>query len=39
EKIPFYVIDNADQPYQPRTTPKVESRKLFNLLFGGTPRG
>ncbi len=39
EKIPFYVIDNAEQPYQPRTTPKVEPRKLFNLLFGGTPRG
>ncbi|WP_132992288.1 MCE family protein [Gordonia zhaorongruii] len=36
EKIPFYVIDNAAQPYQPRTKPKVESRKLFNLLFGGT---
>ncbi|GAA4664530.1 MCE family protein [Gordonia humi] len=39
EKIPFYVIDNAEQPYQPRTTPKVQSNKLFNLLFGGTPRG
>ncbi|MGI6795246.1 MCE family protein [Gordonia sihwensis] len=39
EHIPFYVIDNAPQPYQPRTTPKVESRKLFQLLFGGTPRG
>ncbi|MGB3304375.1 MCE family protein [Gordonia sp. (in: high G+C Gram-positive bacteria)] len=37
EHIPFYVIDNAAQPYQPRTTPKVESRKLFQLLFGGTP--
>lgn len=39
EKTPFYVIDNAAQPYQPRTTPKVQSAKLFNLLFGGTPRG
>ncbi|WP_290852523.1 MCE family protein [Gordonia sp. (in: high G+C Gram-positive bacteria)] len=39
EHVPFYVIDNADTPYQPRTTPKVESRKLFQLLFGGTPRG
>ncbi|WP_420041999.1 MCE family protein [Gordonia sp. MP11Mi] len=39
EKVPFYVIDNAEQPYQPRTTPKVQSAKLFNLLFGGTPRG
>lgn len=39
ERIPFYVIDNAQRPYQPRTTPKVESRKLFQLLFGGTPRG
>ena len=39
EKIPFYVIDNAEQPYQPRTTPKVQAGKLFNLLFGGTPRG
>ena len=39
EHVPFYVIDNAAQPYQPRTTPNLESRKLFNLLFGGTPRG
>ena len=39
EHIPFYVVDNAPNPYQPRTTPKVESRKLFQLLFGGTPRG
>ncbi|WP_161893882.1 MCE family protein [Gordonia spumicola] len=39
EKIPFYVIDNAAQPYKPRTTPKVQGHKLFNLLFGGTPRG
>ncbi|MBM7366033.1 MCE family protein [Gordonia hydrophobica] len=39
EHVPFYVVDNAPQPYQPRTTPKVESRKLFQLLFGGTPRG
>lgn len=39
KKTDFYVIDNAPQPYQPRTTPKVQSAKLFNLLFGGTPRG
>ncbi|MCF8589600.1 MCE family protein [Gordonia liuliyuniae] len=39
EKVGFYVIDNAEQPYQPRTTPKVQSAKLFSLLFGGTPRG
>lgn len=35
EKIDFYVIDNAPQPYQPRTTAKVQPFKLFNLLFGG----
>ncbi|MFZ2510443.1 MAG: MCE family protein, partial [Gordonia sp. (in: high G+C Gram-positive bacteria)] len=37
--IDFYVIDNAAQPYQPRTTAKVQPFKLFNLLFGGPPRG
>ena len=30
----FYVTDNAPVPYQPRTTPKVNRQKLFNLLFG-----
>ena len=30
----FYVADNAAVPYQPRTTPKVNRQKLFNLLFG-----
>ncbi|MGO3326994.1 MCE family protein [Gordonia sp. (in: high G+C Gram-positive bacteria)] len=39
KRTEFYVIDNAPQPYQPRTTPKVQSGKLFSLLFGGTPRG
>ncbi|MGB3698978.1 MAG: MCE family protein [Gordonia sp. (in: high G+C Gram-positive bacteria)] len=39
EHIPFYVVDNAPQPYQPRTTAKVQPQKLFQLLFGGTPRG
>lgn len=37
--IKFYVIDNAPQPYQPRTTPKVQPFKLFNLLFGGPQIG
>lgn len=37
--IDFYVIDNAPQPYQPRTTAKVQPFKLFNLLFGGPARG
>lgn len=37
--IKFYVIDNAQQPYQPRTTAKVQPFKLFNLLFGGPQRG
>lgn len=41
EKTPvkFYVIDNAPQPYQPRTTAKVQPFKLFNLLFGGPELG
>ena len=39
EKVDFYVIDNAPQPYQPRTTPKVQPFRLFNLLFGGPQRG
>lgn len=32
----FYVIDNAPQPYQPRTTAKLNAPKLFSLLFGPT---
>ncbi|WP_345312210.1 MCE family protein [Gordonia alkaliphila] len=39
EKVDFYVIDNAPQPYQPRTTAKVQPFRLFNLLFGGPQRG
>ncbi len=39
EPIKFYVIDNAPQPYQPRTTAKVQPFKLFNLLFGGPQIG
>ncbi|GAC57887.1 Mce family protein [Gordonia hirsuta DSM 44140 = NBRC 16056] len=39
ERIKFYVTDNAPQPYQPRTQPKVQPFKLFNLLFGGPQRG
>ena len=39
EHVPFYVSDNAPQPYQPRTTPKVQPFKLFNLLFGGPAVG
>ena len=35
ERINFYVVDNAPQPYQPRTTAKLQPFKLFNLLFGG----
>lgn len=31
---PFYVSDNAPQPYQPRTTPKFSANKLFQVLFG-----
>ncbi|NDK88248.1 MCE family protein [Gordonia desulfuricans] len=30
----FYVTDNAPTPYQPRTTPKFDRTKLFQLLFG-----
>ncbi|MFT3716093.1 MAG: MCE family protein [Gordonia sp. (in: high G+C Gram-positive bacteria)] len=37
--VKFHVIDNAEQPYQPRTEPKVQPFKLFNLLFGGPARG
>ncbi|WP_281728945.1 MCE family protein [Gordonia paraffinivorans] len=39
EHAPFYVIDNAPQPYQPRTKPKVNSKKLFQILFEEPPRG
>lgn len=39
QHVNFYVSDNAPQPYQPRTTPKVQPFKLFNLLFGGPARG
>lgn len=39
EHVKFYVSDNANYPYQPRTTPKVNSQKLFQLLFGEPPRG
>ncbi len=35
----FYVTDNAPVPYQPRTTPKVNREKLFQLLFTEPPRG
>lgn len=38
-KAGFYVTDNAPQPYQPRTTPKFNSKKVFQLLFGAPPRG
>ncbi|GAA1479569.1 MCE family protein [Gordonia sinesedis] len=36
---PFYVGDNAPVPYQPRTTPKVNRQKFFQLLFGEPKRG
>ncbi|SDU81877.1 MCE family protein [Gordonia westfalica] len=39
EHAPFFVGDNAPQPYQPRTKPKVNSKKLFQILFGEPPRG
>ncbi|MFM9378667.1 MCE family protein [Gordonia sp. VNK21] len=39
EHVRFYVIDNAPQPYQPRTTAKLQPFKLFNLLFGGPELG
>lgn len=39
QHVDFYVGDNAPQPYQPRTTPKVDRTKLFQLLFGAPPRG
>ncbi|GAC68075.1 MCE family protein [Gordonia soli] len=39
EHVPFYVSDNAPLPYQPRTTPKLNTQKVFQLLFGAPPRG
>ncbi|KAF0969291.1 MULTISPECIES: MCE family protein [Gordonia] len=39
EHAPFFVGDNAPQPYEPRTKPKVNSKKLFQILFEEPPRG
>ncbi|MGC4961553.1 MCE family protein [Gordonia sp. DT218] len=39
EHVPFYVSDTASTPYQPRTTPKADKTKIFQLLFGAPPRG
>lgn len=39
EHMKFYVTDNAEYPYQPRTRPKADSTKLFQLMFGEPPRG
>ncbi len=39
EHMKFYVTDNANYPYQPRTKPKADSTKLFQLMFGEPPRG
>ncbi|WP_299576482.1 MCE family protein [uncultured Williamsia sp.] len=36
---PFYVTDNAAQPYQPRFTAKLNPEKLFQIMFGPTARG
>ncbi len=36
---PFYVGDTGNLPYQPRTTPKADPRKLFASMFGPAPRG
>ncbi|GAA2063605.1 MCE family protein [Williamsia deligens] len=36
---PFYVTDNAPQPYQPRFTAKYNPEKLFQLMFGPAARG
>ncbi|GAA3033127.1 MCE family protein [Gordonia defluvii] len=38
-KANFLVIDNAPRPYQPRTQPKLNTSKVFQLLFGAPPRG
>lgn len=39
EHAPFFVSDDAAVPYQPRTTPKANREKLFQLLFGEPKRG
>ncbi|MFT4124817.1 MAG: MCE family protein [Gordonia sp. (in: high G+C Gram-positive bacteria)] len=39
EHSDFFVTDNAAVPYQPRTTPKANREKLFQLLFGEPRRG
>jgi phospholipid/cholesterol/gamma-HCH transport system substrate-binding protein len=39
EHAGFYVGDNAAVPYQPRTTPKLDPTKLFEVMFGPPPRG
>ncbi|WP_076476343.1 MCE family protein [Williamsia sterculiae] len=39
EHVPFYVGDDAAAPYQPRTTPKANPQKLFQLMFGGPSSG
>ncbi|PXW35445.1 UNVERIFIED_CONTAM: phospholipid/cholesterol/gamma-HCH transport system substrate-binding protein [Williamsia faeni] len=39
EHAGFYVGDNAAFPYQPRTTPKLDPSKLFDVMFGPAPRG
>lgn len=39
EHAGFYVGDNAAVPYQPRTTPKLDASKLFEVMFGPAPRG
>lgn len=39
KKVRFYVVDNAPQPYAPRTEPKLQPFKIFNLLFGGPELG
>ncbi|GAA1883882.1 MCE family protein [Williamsia serinedens] len=36
---PFYVTDNAAQPYQPRFTAKLNPEKLFQIMFGSAARG
>ncbi len=38
-KANFLVIDNGPRPYQPRTQPKLNTSKVFQLLFGAPPRG
>ena len=34
---PFYVADTSDRPYQPRTSPQVNPKRLFQLMFGEYP--